>query len=328
MPSTPIVSAVLAVRDGGRHLEETVESVLRQTLADLELIVVDDGSTDPLVSALLTRLSRQDGRIRVLEQPGEGLTGALIAGCAAARAALIARIDNGDRMAPERLARQVDAMRRSDDCELVTSQTAFYGPRWEPLWQTAPAAVTEPIDPLANDRTRGISVPISHHGSVLFRSRTYAEVGGYRREFRLGQDWDLWYRLAERGRFQVVPEVLYHARIFPHSISMSRVSAQRRFGELARNASLARRRGGSDAAFIAEAAALSRQVAASRPRSARDGAAGYYFIGEALRRNGDRASRSYLARAVCCRPWSPRSWIRLLQAAVGQPIHSNRAPTA
>lgn len=327
MPSLPAVSVVLAVRDGSRHLEDTIESVLRQSLADLELIVVDDGSIDPLVSTHLRRLSAQDSRIRILERPAEGLTSALIAGCAAARGPFIARIDNGDRMERERLAKQVDAMRRFDDCELVTCRTAFYGPRWEPLWQTAPAAANEPLDAFAIEQA-GITVPISHHGSVLFRTRTYAEVGGYRPEFRLGQDWDLWYRLAERGRFQVVPDVLYHARIFPHSISMSRVSAQRRFGELSLDASLARRRGSSDAAIVAEAAALSRQVAASQPRSARDGAAGYYFIGEALRRNGDRACRRYLARALWGRPWSPRAWLRLVQAAVWPPLHAKTARTA
>src|SRR6478752_1905347 len=81
------VSVVMPVRDGERFLVESVESVLAQTEPDLELVVVDDGSTDstPRLLAGLT-----DPRVRVLTQPPLGLTAALDAGCAAAAAPVIA----------------------------------------------------------------------------------------------------------------------------------------------------------------------------------------------------------------------------------------------
>src|SRR5205807_956367 len=95
MKSRPRVSVVMPVRDGERFLVESVESVLGQTLSDLELIVVDDGSTDG-TPGLLAGLARRDARVRVQTQPHGGLAAALNAGCAPASASLIARMDADD----------------------------------------------------------------------------------------------------------------------------------------------------------------------------------------------------------------------------------------
>jgi glycosyltransferase involved in cell wall biosynthesis len=313
--SAPTVSVVLAIRDGGQQLDATLDSVLEQSFRDFELIVVDDGSSDPLVAGVLRQHALRDHRVRTLEAPKRGLTAALIAGCEAARGPLIARVDNGDRMSPDRLAKQVDVMRRFPDCVLVTCKTGFYGPKWEHLWSTTADPMAAPVPAFCASAPNGIAVPISHHGSVVFRTSAYRTAGGYRREFCLGQDWDLWYRLAERGTFFCIAETLYQARVFPESLSMSRTALQRRFAALSLGACTARRRGGSEASFIAAAAELSKSISSASRRSSRSsGAAGYHFIGEALRRNRDRACRSYLAMAVRKRPWSPRSWLRFFQS--------------
>ena len=309
------VSVVLAVRDGGDHLEGTIDSVLGQTFAGFELVVVDDGSSDPVVSSVLRQRTAADRRIRVIAGRSQGLTAALIIGCDAARGRFVARIDNGDRMSPDRLAKQLEVMLRFPDCSLVTSRTRFYGPEWEHLWCTCSEATLEPVTAFRAQDPNGLAVPISHHGSVMFRASTYRDAGGYRSEFRLGQDWDLWYRLAERGTLFAVPEALYHARLFPNSLSMSHAAAQSWFAALSRAACEARRRGESDAPLLAAARALSVKTASARHHSAqRSGAPGYHFIGEALRRNRDRACRGYLAMAVRKRPWSLRSWVRWVQS--------------
>ena len=89
------VSVVMPVRDGERFLVEAVESVLEQTLADLELVVVDDGSTDR-TSELLRELAARDARVHVHTQSARGLTPALNAGCEAAAAPYLARMDADD----------------------------------------------------------------------------------------------------------------------------------------------------------------------------------------------------------------------------------------
>jgi hypothetical protein len=151
----------------------------------------------------------------------------------------------------------------------------------------------------------------SHHGSVMFRKEHYERVGGYRREFYLAQDWDLWFRLAEVGRYQVLPEALYVAAVLPASRSSSFRDVQHRLGRLARRAFELRQAGHSEAEILELAASL-------RPRGSERGsrriAAANYFIGEALRRNGDRRCLGYLGRAVRLRPLHAPSWVRLVQA--------------
>ena len=98
------VSVVMPVRDGERFLVEAVESVLEQTERDLELIVVDDGSTDS-TPRLLAGVS--DPRLRVLTQEPRGLAPALNVGCSEASAPVIARMDADDVALPDRLERQL-----------------------------------------------------------------------------------------------------------------------------------------------------------------------------------------------------------------------------
>ena len=93
------LSVVMAVYNGAAKLARTLDSIAAQTMPDYECIVVDDGSTDD-TSAILAQRAANDARIRVIRQENQGLTRALIAGCAAARADLIARLDWGDASMP------------------------------------------------------------------------------------------------------------------------------------------------------------------------------------------------------------------------------------
>ena len=101
--SDPAVSVLMAVRDGAPWVAEAVASVLGQTAGDLELIVIDDGSTDA-TPELLARV--RDARLRVDRRAAAGLTPSLNRGLALARAPLVARLDADDLALPDRLARQ------------------------------------------------------------------------------------------------------------------------------------------------------------------------------------------------------------------------------
>ncbi|HVG22695.1 MAG TPA: hypothetical protein VND45_00955, partial [Thermoanaerobaculia bacterium] len=147
----------------------------------------------------------------------------------------------------------------------------------------------------------------SHHGAAMFRRDTYVAAGGYRAEFHYSQDWDLWFRIGERGTFRTVPEVLYVARVTPASISTTARAEQELLARIARDALLARASGESDATHVTRAAAI---VPQRRARSGRAEADGLYFIGEALRRRGDVRARRYLRRAIAARPIHLRAWIR------------------
>jgi len=145
----------------------------------------------------------------------------------------------------------------------------------------------------------------------MFRKSSYEAAGGYRPAFYYGQDWDLWYRLAESGDFFVVPRVLYRARFFPDAISMQYDQRQRALAALSLEAHRLRKRGLPDAMVLQQAAALEPQAGAKKGNPAR----GYYFVGEALRRRGNPRCRAYLVNAIKASPLSLRSWWRLAQTA-------------
>jgi glycosyltransferase involved in cell wall biosynthesis len=311
-PASPSVSVVMGVFNGARWLPETLDSLQAQTDGDWELIVVDDGSTEPRVGELLAERAAQDPRIRVIAKSHEGLTRALMDGCAVARGAYIARIDAGDTMTPDRLRRQRAVLDRHPGVGFVSCRTEFCGPEWEPLYvrqgrgtpeEGADVLPVRPGDNLADGPTS--------HVSVLFRKELYDAVGGYRPEFYYGQDWDLWYRLAERSRFAMVPEVLARVRLFPESLSAGARERQEEIGRCSLGSFWARREGRPETEWLARAAAIRPVPGVPAPRKTGQGD---YFIGELLRRNGDPRCRRYFRDALRSNPLHPQAAFRLLQS--------------
>lgn len=308
--SDPDISVVISVYNAGDFLSETIDSLLGQRMVRFEIVAVDDGSTDD-GGRLLDAYAQRDSRLRVIHQPNRGLTNALITGCQAASGNYIARHDAADLSKPHRLARQKEALDMHADLALVSCWTQFVGPRLEPLYVARGSGrARNPID------IRDLRMPYavidgpSHHGSVMFRRNVYERVGGYRPEFRFAQDWDLWYRLAEAGKFQMIEEVMYTARVSPDSISSRARNAQQKLAVLMTEMVRLRANGESDAILLESADAISRERSFALCSRAR----GLYFIGEALRRNNDPRCRSYLAQAAMRCPLLLKSWVRLAQS--------------
>jgi glycosyltransferase involved in cell wall biosynthesis len=310
MSDQPAVSVVMSVYNGAPLLRETMESVLAQEVVGFEVIVIDDGSSDES-GAILDDYARRDHRVRVLHQENRGLTRALITGCAAARAPLIARHDAGDFSHPRRLIKQKHAMDVAPDLAFVSSWTDFVGPEGEFLYTVRGEGVAlKPARIIDHGHSKGVIDGPTSHASTMFRRDTYEKAGGYRDAFYYGQDWDLWYRLAELGSFQIIPESLYSLRITIESISVAARDRQELIATYSRAALEARRRGESEEAVLRQA----RGVSKSGPQMRCSRSAGSYFIGEALRRNRDRRARRYLLRAALGCPILLRAWIRLAQS--------------
>ena len=292
------LSVVMSVYNGAKVLRPTMDSILAQTESDFELIAIDDGSRDDTASILAEYASR-DPRVRVLTQPNQGLTRALIRGCAEARADVIARHDCGDRSLPERFATQFALIEQGH--VLVSCATRFVDPEGDTVYVSRGDGEEIRNSLLHDDMTKIHG--ITSHGSAMFRRDAYVRAGGYRAEFRAAQDLDLWIRLAPLGTIVVTDEVLFEAVLDPRGISGVGRDAQVQLAAIA-----VELRDGGDPAVLLERAS---RVRPARPTSRRE-AAGLYFIAKCLLADGNRCGRTYLLRAIRRNPLHWKAWLSLL----------------
>ncbi len=239
--STPAVSVVLPVRDGGAYLADSINSILGQTFVDFELLLIDDGSRDGAVAALAP-LAARDPRLRLLENPGAGLVAALNYGLGQARAALVARMDADDVALPKRLARQVAFLDASPDVALVGAQVAYVDAAGTPTGEQSNFP-TAPDDVAAALTTRGCVI---RHPTVVARKAALLAAGGYRPACERAEDYDLWLRLSERARLANLPEVLLAYRVHGGQTSAGINLDQRFAHDLALIAARERRAGRAD----------------------------------------------------------------------------------
>ena len=288
------LSVVMAVYNGAPALAATLDSILAQTERDFELVAIDDGSTDATPSILADYASR-DARVRVIAQANAGLTRALIRGCAEARAEVIARHDCGDRSHPERFARQLALLATAT---VVSCATRFVDVDGDLLYISRGDGDEIRRSLLGDDAAHIHALP--HHGSAMFRRDAYSRAGGYRAEFRVAQDLDLWIRMAQNGEtFAIADEVLYDATVDARSISGTARASQVALTEIA----VALRDGRGS---LAAAAAV-----APSPASARGEAAALYFIGKCLLQQRNRKGLRYLRAAIRRDPWHWKAWMTL-----------------
>jgi glycosyltransferase involved in cell wall biosynthesis len=295
----PRVSVLMPAYGEEASIVDSVEGILALSYPDLEVVVVNDGSSDG-TGAILEAHAAADPRLRVLERQGQGLTRSLIEGCQAARGPFIARQDAGDISLPGRLRRQLRCLEENPDASLCSTHVRLVVPEGATAQVNAP----EPRD-LAD----GLTGP-AIHGSVMMRRSAYERAGGYRPMFYYAQDIDLWSRMVELGSHLVLPEVLYEATLSPGSISGSRRREQEEFHGLIVAATQARRSGREEAPWLAQAEALAERCRSATPEPRRQ-ADGAYFIGACLARDHPDVARLYLRQALSLNPWHLKARLKM-----------------
>lgn len=193
--STPSISVLLPFRDVETTIAEAMRSILAEREVALELLAIDDGSSDrsPAIAA-----SIGDPRVRVLSSGGAGLVAALELGRREARAPFLARMDGDDVSLPGRFSAQLGRIERDRGLAVVGGrvEAAAQGPLGQGLlryvaWQNA---LLTP-----EDHARDVFVEATLcHPSVLMRAAAIEAVGGYR-DGPFAEDWDLWLRLDAAG---------------------------------------------------------------------------------------------------------------------------------
>ena len=208
----PIVSIVMPTFNRMEFLPATVESVFLQTMREWELIVADDGS-DQTTLDYLESLTR-DERVRLLRLNRSGNPGAARnAGIAAARGALLAFLDSDDLWVPNKLERQLAALRVNRECRWSYTAFVMVDAEGTPL----PPERNRPWIPHGGDiftqtvrTTASIRLP-----SVLASTDLVREAGGFDTAIDRSEDYDLWLRLALRSPVCVVDEPLIRVRRYP-----------------------------------------------------------------------------------------------------------------
>jgi len=209
----PAVSVLMGVWNGAPQVREAIESILSQTMADLELIVVDDDSTDATPGILA---SFRDSRLQVVRRARGGLTPALNAALRLSQAPLLARLDADDIALPERLERQLAFLSAHPDVGLVGTAAREVDASGHEV-----AVVRPPADDAGIRRALIRRNPFVH-SSVVMRRGAVEQVGGYDEAFPVAQDYDLWMRMSRVTRMANLPEPLVVRRLRPGRVSEAR----------------------------------------------------------------------------------------------------------
>lgn len=249
---SPRVSVLMAVRNEEAGVEASVCSILDQDFDDLEMIVINDGSTDR-TSQILSRLASQDDRLSIVEQKNAGLTKSLNRALELARGEYIARQDGDDVSHPERLARQVDILDKRPDVVLVGSNSIDEednGRVSEWGWQDD--------EQLARTVFRNTPFP---HSSAMMRANIAKQLGGYDESYETSQDMEFWMRLAKKGQVSMVREPLITRAVRKDAIS------QKRFLRQVKDAARARMSHTGDGTMVAFYDTVRHLVLSLMPRS-------------------------------------------------------------
>lgn len=224
MARAPAVSVLVAVHNGAPYLRPALDAVLRQTVTDLELVVVDDGSTDatPDVLDAIT-----DPRLRVVRgQSRRGLAGALNLGLDEVRGRRVARMDADDLAFPHWLERVLARLDAAPPVVLVGAGVL----ELDPAGRLGAVHVPE-AGPAVTRWHSLFSASPFFHNTVVFDREHFARNGlRYDETFGESEDYELWTRVLAGAEADVVEEALVVYRMHPEQASKRRAALQRELG--------------------------------------------------------------------------------------------------
>jgi glycosyltransferase involved in cell wall biosynthesis len=201
-------------------VREAVDSIRRQSVRDLRIVIVDDGSTDATAD-ILADMADEDDRIRIVTRANGGIVAALNEGLQHCSAPYVARFDADDVSFPDRLQLQADFLEARADCVAVGGAVEHIDEAGAPL-----AGLPQPGDPMAADPSKAPALePYIIHPFAMMRRSALDAAGGYRHAPNC-EDSDLYWRLMDTGALVNLPDVLGRYRVHTASISSSIVSGR------------------------------------------------------------------------------------------------------
>jgi glycosyltransferase involved in cell wall biosynthesis len=208
----PLVTVLMATRNGSRFLHEALRGVLSQDYNNFELLIIDDASIDN-TGAVVAGVG--DDRIRLIRNAERlGLTRSLNRGLGFARGEYIARIDDDDTWpGTDKLRRQVGFMLRHPRVGLVGTQNIVTDVRGRELYRWQVAVDDEPIRRAMLGQNQFV------HSGVLIRRAALKQAGSYDAQRRFSQDYELWLRIGQYWQLANLPDVWVCQRVNPRGVT-------------------------------------------------------------------------------------------------------------
>ncbi len=212
IPTSPSISVVIPAYNCGPKVQKTLDSVLAQTLAPLEILVIDDGSQDETAGWIEDHYRGQK-MVRVIRQTNQGVAAARNRGLLEAGGAYVAFLDHDDVWLPTKLQRQLEVALEHPEAAVIYSLwrdvdedgTPFSESYWNTYFRRWTAQTGQVYQWIC-----AMPCPIVSMSVPLLRTQAVREIGGFAPETVPCDDWDLWLRLSRKNRFEMVPEELVH----------------------------------------------------------------------------------------------------------------------
>ena len=209
----PLIDVVIPAYNAGKTIEASLRSICDQTLSDIRLIVVNDGSTDD-TGDILRRMASEDDRIDVITTPNRGIVDALNTAFKHVDADIVARFDADDIAFPNRFEVQYAYLRDHPECAAVGCNVYFTNDRNERTGDKSNFQFNVPNNPFHAPACE----PYLLHPFLMVRRQAKAVAGPYRYAFH-SEDADLYWRLGDAGLLINLPDFLGEYRLHAGSVS-------------------------------------------------------------------------------------------------------------
>jgi glycosyltransferase involved in cell wall biosynthesis len=212
----PRVSVIIPAYNAAAYLPHSIESVMRQTFADWEIVLVDDGSTDQTAAVWEDYQPKLQDQLKYVHQPNRGIAAARNTAMRSARGEFIALLDADDVWLPQRLERGVEILDGDPETGLVHARVARIDGNGAVIGQlkVEPKYLSGRIAHNIYTRRAHIICP-----TVIFRRNCLQTTGPFDETLRTTEDRDLWFRIARQSKVSYINEVLAYYRLSPLSIT-------------------------------------------------------------------------------------------------------------
>ncbi|AKG21004.1 glycosyltransferase family 2 protein [Calothrix sp. 336/3] len=206
----PKVSVVIPAYNAMAHLPETLESILRQTFTDFEVLIINDGSSDQIIpwTKKIT-----DSRVKLISQANQGVSVARNTGINYAQGDYVAFIDADDLWEATKLEQQVQYMETHPEVGLCHTWLFLINEQSQPTGRVLGTEIT------GNIWQQLLEKNVIACSSTFVRRNCFRDVGSFDRNLRVAEDWDMWLRIAAKYPIGVIKEPLVSYRLHPQNKS-------------------------------------------------------------------------------------------------------------